>query len=216
MQTKMKIEVIPQHILLSQTLTLDLLTIVWWPVAFWSFPETVKDVHMHSDISSQLYNNSTLVSLEVVYKKIKIKIEQSFAPMHKINGHYHTVNFHSWNGLPMFLYRNISHMNICDGSRIQWTCLIPSKRPIIPLDEYASNIIYLPPNSSISVHCKTVGLVEKHAAKFEMVSDREFSLCTFGGNMQSMCRLWGVLSQWWQEWEFPATLQLKMKKRICA
>ena len=67
MQTKMKIEFIPQHILLSQTLTLNLLTIVWWPVAF--FPETVKDVHMHSDISSQLYNNSTLVSLEVVYKK---------------------------------------------------------------------------------------------------------------------------------------------------
>ena len=69
MQTKMKIEFIPQHILLSQTLTLNLLTIVWWPVAFQFFPETAKDVHMHSDISSQLYNNSTLVSLEVVYKK---------------------------------------------------------------------------------------------------------------------------------------------------
>ena len=80
-------------------------------------------------------------------------------------------------------------MNICDGSRIQCTCLIPSKRPIIiPLDEYASNIIYLPPNSSVSVTVRhAVGLVEKHAAKFEMVSDREFSLCTLGGNMQSMC-----------------------------
>ena len=44
MQTKMK-GFIPQHILLRQTLTIDVLTIVWWPVAFQFFPETAKDVH---------------------------------------------------------------------------------------------------------------------------------------------------------------------------
>ena len=97
MQTKMKIEVIPQHILLRQTLTLNLLTIVWWPVAFWSFSERAKDVHMHNDtcISSQLDNNSG----EIVRKKWN----NPFAAIHKIYWHYHTINFYSRNGLPMFL-----------------------------------------------------------------------------------------------------------------
>lgn len=99
MQTKMKIEVKPQHILLSQTLTLNLLTIVWWPVAFWSFPERAKDVHMHNDISSQLDNNSRWALKLIAHKYL----EQSFAAMHKINGQYHTINFYSRNGLPMFL-----------------------------------------------------------------------------------------------------------------